>query len=64
MDDNVEKKHLPLRFCTGGLKCPYNLLRSIPYTENGNVTNNINQINLDIFVPSAAPLRALRAVSL
>lgn len=43
-------ENLPLRFCTGGFKCPYNLLKSIPYTENGSDTNNIYQINLDIFV--------------
>lgn len=46
----IMKENLPLRFCTGGLKCPYNLLKSIPYTENGSDTSNINQINLDIFV--------------
>lgn len=50
----VSNNYSPLRFWTGGLKCPYNLLKSIPRTDNGN-TENINdtrhvyQINFVIF---------------
>lgn len=41
--------NLPLRFWTGGLKCPYNFAKSMPNTENGNDTKNMYQINFDMF---------------
>lgn len=46
----MAKINLPLRFWTGGLKCPYSLLKSIPNTENGKDTKNMYQINFDMFV--------------
>lgn len=45
-------RHLPLRFCGGGLRCPYNLLKSMPSTENGRDTNKMYQINFDIILSS------------